>query len=1256
MFRKILFLTILLISNYSFLLYPQTNNIRFSRISVKEGLSEPSVSSIAQDSKGFLWFATKSGLNKYDGYSYKIYENDPDNLNSLANNMIQTMYITHTDILWIGTNGGGLDRFDTKTEQFTHFVHHADNPNSISDNLIIAIIHDRSGNLWVGTGDGLNRLNTKTEENTRYFHDPDDPFSLAHNVVRSLHEDKNGNLWIGTYGGLSLYDKNNDHFIHYKFDPYNENSLPANAVMSILEDDKGFLWLGTWPLGEEKGGLVRFDPERRDFVRYIPDKKNPDALGDERIYLVYGDSFDHIWVGTWGGGLYKFDKKTELFSCYKYTLGNPECLSNDIIYSIFEDSTKILWIGTNGGGINKYDYKKEQFGHYQHDESNPNSLGKNQIYYMYADKLDNVWIGTHNGGLDKFNRVNNTFTHYKHDPDDLYSLSNNIVNDITEDHSGFLWVATNVGLNKFDRENERFIRYMPEKNNKNSLSDHIIYSLLVDRQNNLWIGTYNNGLNKFDRKNNKFVHYKHDTMDKESLSNNMVRVIYEDKQGILWVGTNNGLNKFDQGRFFRYQRNSENSISNNVINAIYEDGKGNLWIGTSGGGLNRFNKKTQIFSSYTKKDNLADNNVFEILSDEKGHLWLATGNGLSKFSLDSEVFINYDVEDGLQADYFYCGTRSLDGEMFWGGVNGFNRFYPDNIKKNEHIPPVYITCLKIFNKEVSFDIPLWQKERIDLSWKDTFFSFDFVALDYTAPEKNQYAFKLEGLNKEWIYTKNNRSATFTNLDGGKYVFLVKASNNDNVWNEEGAKINIYISPKPWRSWWAFIIYFLLIAGTVYIIVQVRTRMQKIQLKIRSKELEHQRSMAKIQEEYGKKLEKKIEERTKELKRAKDTAEKANKTKSNFIINLSHEIRTPLNGIMGLAEIINKTNEITQSKKHSRLIIQETERLTRLINLLLDASKLKAGKMKLENEPFHLQDLLKSINSAMEVHAHKKGLKYDVIIDENIPDILKGDSLKISQILVNLIDNAIKFTEKGGITLAIEIKKQTDTHITLFFRIQDTGIGIPEDKQKIIFNSFVQVESETTRKYTGTGLGTAISRQLARLMGGKMSLESTVGKGSTFCFTINVEKCRDISVKKEEPAIITEVHKKLLKNASILLVEDYPTNQRVVIHHLNDAGCHVILAENGKEALEKYKTHSIDLILMDVHMPEMDGYEATRLIRVEPESIRIPIIGMTADAFEKHKKDCLKAGMNDVITKPFRKDHLIIKVAHWLIKRKDSILL
>jgi len=840
------------------------HRLRFEHISLEQGLSQSSVLCILQDSKGFMWFGTEDGLNKYDGYSFTVYRHSPGDPDSLSNNRVRSIYQDREGTIWIGTDGG-LNKLDRETERFTSYQNDPNDPHSLSSNYVSLIYEDRTGTLWIGTrGGGLAIFDRETAQFIHYQNNPSDARSLSSNYVSTIYEDRTGTLWVGTSdGGLDRLDRETGQFDHYLFsyyqsDPNDPHSLSHYPITAICEDRAGMLWIGT-----SGGGLARFDRETEKFSHYLNDLYNPHSLSNNRVLSVYEDQAGTLWVGTYGGGLNRLDRETGQFIRYQADLSDPHSLSDNVVWSFYEDRSGVLWIGTHGG-LSKYDQGREKFAHYQADPDDPNSLSNNHVLSIYEDRGGTLWIGTHGGGLNRFDREAAQFTHYQHDPHSPHSLSHNIVWAIYEDQAGEFWIGTwGGGLNRFDRKSERFIHYRHDPSDPSTLSSDDVFSIYEDRAGTLWVGTSGGGLNRFDRKTETFTHYQADPMDPYSLSSNDVFSIYEDQTGALWVGTyGGGLNRFDRetGQFIRYQADisDPHSLSGNLVWSIYEDRAGTLWIGTDGG-LNRFDRATEVFTHYRERDGLPNDMIYCILEDNaspdgtRGNLWLSTNDGLSKFDPQAETFRNYDTGDGVQSKQFSGGAchRSSSGEMFFGGINGFNTFYPDTIKDNHYIPPIVLTLLTQGGEEVAADKAVESLEGATFHWPNNFFEFEFAALSYTQPEKNQYAYMLEGFDEDWNYIETRHFGRYTNLPGGTYTLRLKGSNNDGVWNQEGTSVTITIVPPVWETWWFRGIAILVLVGGV--IGGYRLRVKSIEARARE-------------------LENLVQERTREIERRRQELE------------------------------------------------------------------------------------------------------------------------------------------------------------------------------------------------------------------------------------------------------------------------------------------------------------------------------------------------------------------------------------------------
>ncbi|MEQ8999719.1 MAG: two-component regulator propeller domain-containing protein [Coleofasciculus sp. B1-GNL1-01] len=1371
---KILFLVVLMSLSLATNALAQPSNIQFDRLTIEDGLSASTVFSILQDRQGFMWFATPDGLNQYDGYQFKLYKHNSLDHSSLSDNFVTTIYKDHLETLWIGTKNGGLNKFNKVDETFTHYQYDPNHPNSLSQNHILSIYEDQSGILWIGTeGGGLNKFDRETEQFIHYSHDPANPHSLSNNTVTSLYADKQGTLWVGTNGGgLNQFDRESQQFKHYQNEPGNPSSLSDNHILSIYEDQSGTIWIGT-----EGGGLNKFDEEMGQFIHYRYEPTNPDSLSSNTVGQIYEDQSGVMWIGTgsWlgtsgGKGVNTFDRETETFTSYTNNPAKSTSFSDNTCLSIYEDNSGIIWFGTFSGGVNKVDRKKRKFIHYTHEPGNSNSLSENtSVMSIYEDSSGTVWIGTFGGVLEKLDRQTGEFTHYKHEPDTPTSLSDNAVWSIYEDKGGTLWVGTfGGGLNKFNRATQAFIHYYHDVDNPTSLSNDAVMSIYEDRQGNFWIGTFGGGLNKFDRETGQFTAYRNQPDNPQSLSDNNIWQLYEDKEGRFWIATHNGgLNKFDRKtqQFTRYQYSQDpNSLSNNSVLSIYEDQSGILWLGTFGGGLNKFDPDTESFSHYSEKDGLANDVVYGILGDDDGNLWLSTNKGLSKFNPKTETFKNYDVRDGLQSNEFNAGAyyRSQTGEMFFGGVNGFNVFYPDQVKDNPYIPSIVITEFKKLNQDIKLDKNISQIQELKLSYKDYVFSLEFAALNYTIPEKNQYAYKLEGFDQDWIQAGTRRYATYTNLDGGTYTFRVKGSNNDGVWNEQGTSIQIIISPPPWETGWAYTLYVLALVSTVFGYVQWRIRAQKRETALLR---ENERKLNQILEaipvgigvidaigkwvyvnKTGLKLhgldapkdgfienlsqayqvyiagtdqlyptenlplvralrgektiiddvevhqpdrvvpleawgtpiydnqgniiyaitafqditQRKQAERdrlqfTQALEAKNAALQRLDQLKDEFLANTSHELRTPLNGIIGIAEslIDGAAGALSEVQiANLAMIVSSGKRLSSLVNDLLDFSKLKNQDIELQRQPVDFQQITDVVLTLCQPLVTGKSLHLRNQVPANLPAV-DGDENRLQQIMYNLVGNAIKFTESGSVTVSAQVKNN-QIEVT----VADTGIGIPEDKFEDIFKSFEQVDTSPSRSYSGTGLGLSITKQLVELHGGTIRVESERGQGSQFVFTL------PMSSKSPEPSLsISQFISKVRPNpiqlptpspeettiASnqkliILVVDDEPINLQVVTNHLSVQNYRIIRAINGMEALDQIqKGLRPDLILLDLMMPKMSGYQVCRMIRQQFSASEMPIVMLTAKNQVSDLVAGLEVGANDYVTKPVLKNELLARI-------------
>jgi len=801
-------------------IFAQSHRIKFEHISLEQGLSQSSVKSIVQDSHGFMWFATIDGLNKYDGYRIKVYEYKNNQKNSISDNVLSVVYesnegnVKHT--FWVGTAGNGLCRYNNIHDNFTTFKNDPKNQNSLSNNNITAI-YGKNNFLWVGTSDGLNKLDVN-QSIWKIFKTSNS--KLPDNFIKCMVADNHGRLWMATRNEICFVNLENDQITIVN----KPAQLLQYTINAILPESENTIWLGT------DKGLVLFNIQNNLTSVYFNNLNDSKTISSNKVTTLVKDSHDILWVGTENGGLNRFNIQTGEFNSYKHEPSDPHSLSTDNILSIYQDKSGILWVGSSLGGISKWNRAAENLQLFRHNPYEAYSLSSNQIRNIYEDKTGHIWIGTVEGGLNKWDVSKNRFIHYNNDSKNPRSLSHNHVRCVLDDSKGNIWVATDGGgLNRFDSISGSFTRYMHDEKNSSSISENRVWKIFEDSKGNLWVATHGGGLNKFDPKTGKFSALRNNPTNPNSLSSDFTTTIFEDKAGNLWIGTFLGLNLFspEKNSFvrFTYNENDSNSLSNNRVYSIVEDTEGELWIGTKGG-LNKLNKSKTGFEHFgTENTDFPNNVMMGIIDDDLGNLWISTNRGISKFNKKTHKVRNYDVRDGLQSNEFLAGAfcKTKKGELFFGGINGFNAFYPSKIKDNPNIPMVVITGFRISNNDIVLDSAISEKKVIELNHNQTDLSFDFVALDYIFPEKNQYAYQLVGYDNDWQYVKFTRTAKYTNLPPKNYIFKVKGSNNDEVWNEKGTQIEVIIHPAFWQTTWFKILSFLIIVFSISLTVWLRFR-------------------------------------------------------------------------------------------------------------------------------------------------------------------------------------------------------------------------------------------------------------------------------------------------------------------------------------------------------------------------------------------------------------------------------------------------
>lgn len=1267
----------------------QENNIKFQNFTKEDGLSNNTVNIVFQDSRGFIWFGTNDGLNRFDGFDFKHYKHNPDDKTSLSNSTIYSIIEDTYSNLWIGTNEG-LNRFNPHTEQFKRYYSKKNDTKSLSKNIITALIPDSYGVVWIGTyGGGLNRYNPENNTFDVFVKNESDSLSLLHDKVFSLMYAE-GTLWIGNGKGISKLYKENDN-IRFK------NFHIGHTIWTLEKYDKNLFWAGS--LG---GGLYAFAPHSGDIM---PIDLKTTGLTNITVYSIAVTKDKELWVGTLFG-LNKYSHKKERFTNFFNIQDKPESIAGNTIWYIFEDNTQNLWYGTSNG-VSFYSQNINHFIHFYHQPDNPASLGNNKVQCFFEDSDGMIWVGT-NAGVDMFNPQDKTFRHFKWQENNPYSLSQNFVYAIEEDRNGNLWLGTwGGGLNRLVKHHSikdsiYFEHFKWDENNSQSICSDYIGYLYKDRKGDIWIGTMKgltkmkvNKKSKSDELVLEFNSYFHNPQDSNSISDNYINFIYEDTKNNLWIGTKNeGLNLFDHqsGKFirFKYEYNNSNSLSNNQVTSVFETFDGKLWISTYNG-VNMMkiegekpNQSNVSFKRFDKSDGLPDDVILGILEDKDGNLWMSSNSGIAQRTNEGDIRV-FDKKNGLQGNTFngHAFYMCRDGRMFFGGNNGFNMFYPDDIEEHKFNPEVVITDFKLLNKHVEVgekihDIVVLDKEisfedEIYLTHHEYNFTFEFAALDYNLPEKLKYAYKMEELDTSWIYTSaDKRYATYTDLDPGTYFFNVKATNFDGRWSNNQRRVKVVILPPYWQTMWfrmiVFVVIFLIFFAWYWMYTSNMKRQKRLlEEKVKEKTLEItqkneilSKKNKKIQnqknelEEHRKNLEKLVLDRTKQLQLAKDRAEEADNLKTAFLKNMSHEIRTPLNAILGFSSVLMEQDFTKEERKEYYLYLKDSaDTLTKLIEDIIDLSRIETGEIKIQEKACDINFLVENIANdyKQKIIANEKENLIFNINSNNFPsdsDIL-CDPFRIRQIVDNFLANALKYTEDGEIILDYKLKQHDNTNAKarIRFAVKDTGIGIDNDKIKVIFEVFRKISDKRTKLYRGAGLGLAISRKIVEYLNGEIGVNSDQGKGSEFWFEVPVKMVKkikmdgtktdsDFSMPENEPPLI-------------LIVEDEDVNFRYIETILKTEGFKCIRSTDGQSAIEMFKANAdeIVLVLMDINLPELDGYEATRLIKkIKPE---VPVIAQTAFALTGEAKTSRDAGCDDYISKPYSARHLI-KMIKSLLKK------
>ncbi len=1230
-FRKpILFILILFLGHAGNGLGAENNQLYFSVYTAEDGLSVNQINCIYQDSYGFMWIGTTDGLNRFDGYEF-VKHTAPDS-SGLSTNSIHTIVEDQQNNLWMGTTNG-LTHYNRRTDTYTHFYHDPNDPFSLPSNFILQVIYDRRGTLWLATDIGLVRSNPrdssfalfshpqytgKNEPVTAISHDKQGTIWFYADVLYALNPDSNtlekhkfdfqnqpesvavfdiendstDNVWISTNVGLFRFNSTTFEFYHFRHDPNDKYSLGGNYVRGGVQvDAQNNLWVGC---GFD-GGLNYYDQETGRFITYLLENNSKRIQTNNSLNTLYLDRQGGLWSGIHHEGLYYFDTWSKPFRHYSHVEKQTADLSFNKVSCILEDNQGHLLIGTERGGLNRFDFNTESFEHFLHNPADSTSLGTNIITCLYKDSKDRIWVGTYGSGLGQFHLQTKTFTQY----DVTSDPSHNVVNDIEESATGTLWLATSLGLFRLNPENGDMLSVeLPQQ-----VTNKVVRHLMYDQQGRLWASTYD-GLFQL--------------------------------QGVKWSGP------------VTLPGAAENI---NIID-IYNDKAGDIWLGTALG-LWQLDPEGRVLNHYTKEHGLTDNFVCSIVQDDAGNIWTSTYNGLSCLNIADSTFRNFYKEDGLQGNYFLHNSvcKRSNGELVFGGNNGFNVFHPDDIRTNPIPPNVYLTGLQVINQDIEVGVKrrgnvileesLIHAEKIVLSHLDYAFSITFAALHYALPERNQYAYRLLGFEEEWnVVDAKHRVATYTNLNPGSYTFQVLASNNDGLWNEHPATLRIVITPPFWQTPFAFAIYGMLLISLLFTL-----RWSIIKRECRKAQLAMERQQA---------------QQTHEL----------DQLKLRFFTNVSHELRTPLTLIIApLEKLLENSRNLSRGlrERYLRLTLRSAERLLRLVNQILDIQKLDSNTMRLERTRGDVIAFLKSIFETFQISAEQRNILFTFYAEHDSFEAA-FDADKLDKILFNLLSNAFKFTPNDGqisVSITIESKQPsaqaTTVDTELCISVADTGAGIPEEKLEHIFTLFYQ-DKHTSDNIQGTGIGLALTKELTELHGGEIRVQSTVGKGSTFKVFIPLEvvppehnaghcKSKQEIDHSDQSNDVHPVGNTKDEDAPLLLIIEDDAD--LIDYLKTDLIFHyrIAIATNGKQGLDLALHVQPDLIISDVMMPHMNGFEVCRQLKNDERMSHIPIILLTARATDDSQITGLQLGADDYVTKPFNSQVLYQRISNLLDSRK-----
>jgi signal transduction histidine kinase/ligand-binding sensor domain-containing protein/DNA-binding response OmpR family regulator len=1217
---------------------------------VKDGLSQGVVNCITQDNQSLIWFATEDGLNRFDGYSFKIFRYKPEEPTSIPDNFIQHLCKDSDGNLWVSSRQGLL-QFDPYHETFSLYKYDFKNKEHYAFNDVSHISEGSKGNLWIAWyGSGFASFDKRTKTFTPYT--PETLQGLRGEKTVSLYEDKFGLLWVGTQdGGVNVFQLANGKALK-KVENLSDNTTHASSNIHCFAEDKlGNIWIGT------SSGLMIYKRHENQF--YLFQNKNF-AVSGLNIMSLLIDADDNLWVGTQGSGLFHLDlrqfntRPLSDFIFSKIKNLNDFDISKRTIQSIYQDKEENLWVGTFGDGVYFMSSARQHFIKIQKPVYDNNAVSYIPYYGMCYDQQGALWLGTDGNGLFKSDINGNTLRHYSVESTNGV-LKDNAILSALHDTGGDLWFGTySHGILKYLKGKDTFVNYRYKQQDGKKSGGNDVRVLYEDSKKNIWVGTNRGGLCILNKSGNN---YTNPPNFKGALIDGDVRAIAEDSDGNLWIGFyGDGIHFYSSAtkKITRlFNGSNEPLLKSDIVFAVKADRFGRIWIGTGGGGLCLYNPKQNKFQRFTEKDGLSNNTIYSILIDHKENVWVTTNSGVSKFDLNENRFYNYDVSDGLQEGQFNPGSalyNEIGGFMCLGGTYGLNILYPDQITEQLSNTEVLLSGFSLFNKPVKVNDSSEGKpiltevinrtKEIILAHDQNVLTFDFVGLNYSYPEKNKYAYKLDGLDDTWNYVGNERTATYRYVKPGKYTFKVKVSNAENKWGSNYASVKVVIAPPFWKTPFAYALYAAAIGGLGWLVFVIRRRQFNLsqRLKIEKSQRKHERELV--------------------------------RQKLSFFTEVSHEFKTPLTLMIGpLEELLTAEPNVTSTGRKLRMVYRNAHKLLNLINKLLDYRKLESGNILLKVKEDNVVEFAQEIFITFKELADHKNIRFQFQTDEPIVN-LWFDKEKLEMVLNNLISNSFKYIGKGN-EISISVSRENTEKYPegrAVIKIRDNGIGIPKKHLGNVFDWFHKGENSGTMS---SGIGLALAKRLVHLHKGEIFVESTEGAGSVFSVKLPLGKehfkLEEIVQQTDEKIVSEDVgedrEKLFVDNIendsgskkgyrSLLIIED-DEEIREFLREYFEKEYRIFEAENGNAGLDMANQHHPDLIVSDVMMPEMDGIDFCKEIKNNIRTSHIPVILLTAKTSLTHHKEGIQTGADAYITKPFSPEILSLTV-HNLLQSRENL--